>query len=66
MERPDHKTRREYHKALGQIMGIEGKDVGNVIVNVGKALNDWTEGAYEDVEEAQIVAPVEEAQTANA
>lgn len=66
VERPDHKTRREYHKALGQIMGVEGKDVNNITVNVNKAVNEWTDGAYEDVEEAQVVTPVMEAPTANA
>lgn len=66
VKEPDHKTRREYHKALGQVMGIEGKDVNNITVNVHKAVTDWTEGAYEEVEEAQIVSPVTEAPQANA
>lgn len=41
----DHKTRRDYHKALGEIIGME-KPNGNggntaIQVNVGKAVADW-------------------------
>lgn len=61
VERPDHRVRRDYHKALGQIIGVEGLATTNVQVNIGKTIDDWTAGAYEDVEEAEIVKPVEEA-----
>lgn len=40
----DHKTRRDYHKALGEIIGVEKKEAvgGTAIqVNVGKAVQDW-------------------------
>lgn len=44
-EEPDHKTRRDYHRALGEIIGIEQKAPigGNnaVQVNIGKQINDW-------------------------
>lgn len=42
--KPDHKVRRDYHKAAGEILGIEQKSNGNntaVQVNIGKAINDW-------------------------
>lgn len=40
---PDHKVRREYHKALGHIRGIEKSDtnINAVQVNIGKTLDDW-------------------------
>lgn len=40
----DHKTRREYHKAQGEILGIERPAGGGntaIQVNVGKAVSDW-------------------------
>jgi len=41
----DHKTRRDYHKALGEIIGMEKPNGGGgntaIQVNVGKAVNDW-------------------------
>lgn len=40
----DHKTRRDYHKALGEIIGTEKKEVAGgtaIQVNVGKAVDDW-------------------------
>lgn len=45
-EEPDHKTRRDYHKALGEIIGIERPPQANpgtppAQVNVGIALNNW-------------------------
>lgn len=66
VERPDHRVRREYHKALGQLIGVEGAATTNVQVNIGKSIADWTAGAYEDVEEAEIVSPVEEAHATQA
>lgn len=31
---PDHKTRRDYHKALGEVLGIEGRATNPVNVQV--------------------------------
>lgn len=51
VELPDHKVRRDYHKTLGQLLGIEGGDAGvQVQVNVQKATDSWLSDAYEDAE----------------
>lgn len=48
---PDHKVRRDYHKALGQLIGVEGPEAQtNIQVNVNKATDDWTNGMYEEAE----------------
>lgn|SRR5574343_25580 len=40
---PDHKIRRSYHEAVGQMLGVETKNQGNtaVQVNVNKVVDDW-------------------------
>lgn len=50
-EVPDHKVRKEYHKTMGQLLGIEGQDAGVAIqVNVQKAMTDWQSDIYEEAE----------------
>lgn len=42
-EQPDHKVRRAYHEAVGEMLGMETKNQGNtaVQVNVNKVVDDW-------------------------
>lgn len=42
-EQPDHKVRRAYHEAAGEMLGVETKNQTNtaVQVNVNKVVDDW-------------------------
>jgi hypothetical protein len=42
-EQPDHKIRRAYHEAVGEMLGMETKNQNNtaVQVNVNKVVDDW-------------------------
>lgn len=42
-EQPDHKVRRAYHEAVGEMLGVETKSQSNtaVQVNVNKVVDDW-------------------------
>jgi hypothetical protein len=52
----DHKTRRDYHKVLGKLLGVENDDVNVTVTKFSEVLNRIT---YEEIKPREITATIE-------